>query len=350
MSTTSKVVRIGILGAAHVAPSALIAPARDRSDVEVVCVAARDPARAAEFARRHGIPDVEPTYDAVLARADVDLVYVPLPPSSHAEWTIRALHAGKAVLCEKPFAVSAAEAQAMVSAAARAGRPLLEAFHYRFHAVVHRLEALITNGALGRVREATAVFEAHVPPGHLLWRGDLGCGALTDVGCYPLHALRTLFGEPSVRTATIRETDGTIVFAEAELDFPRGVVGRMRSAMNRLNPSALPPEPNPTIPQPEWWLRITGERGRIEVWNFVVPHVYGCEFVTEIDGVQRLESVAGPTTYEAQLAHVVDVLHGRAEPMTGGRDAIANMALIDAIRRAGTVRSPRVSARGAGPT
>lgn len=321
-----KVLRIGILGAARIAPSALIAPARGRADVEVVCVAARDPARAAEFAARHGIRDVEPDYDAVLSRTDVDLVYVPLPPSAHAHWTIRALEAGKAVLCEKPFAVSAGEAQAMVSAAARAGRPLLEAFHYRFHPVMRRLEALVECGALGQIHEAMAVFEGQVPYPDTLWRGDLGSGALTDIGCYPLHALRTLFGEPSVRAATIREKDGTIVFAEAELEFPQGVTGRMRGAMIL---------PDPAIPPREWWIRITGERGRIEVSNFIAPHLFGCEFVSEIDGVLRCEHVTGPTTYEAQLAHVVDVFHGRAEPMTGGRDAIANMALIDAIRSAG---------------
>jgi predicted dehydrogenase len=327
----------------------LIAPARDRSDVEVVCIAARDPARAAEFARQHGIPDVEPTYDAMLSRADIDLVYLPLPPSLHAKWTIRALDAGKAVLCEKPFAVSAAEAEAMVAAAARAGRPLLEALHYRFHPVMRRLEALVKSGALGRVREATAVFEAQIPFPGTMWRGDLGCGALTDIGCYPLHALRTLFGEPSVRAATIRETDGTIVFAETELDFPQGVVGRMRSGMTRQDPKAASPAWSQRVASPpEWWLRITGERGRIEVSNFISPHLFGCEFVTEIDGVQRLEPVAGPTTYEAQLAHVVDVMNGRAEPMTGGRDAIANMALIDAIRRAGGgAQSPGVSAGAA---
>src|SRR5258708_35099552 len=99
--------RIGILGAAKIAPNAVLAPARDNPEVEVVAVAARDPERAKDYAQKNAIPHVAADYAALIARDDVDLVYVALPAAMHAEWSIKALQAGKAVLCEKPFAMSA---------------------------------------------------------------------------------------------------------------------------------------------------------------------------------------------------------------------------------------------------
>ena len=116
--------RFGILGAARIAPMALVRPARRVTEATVLAVAARDPERARQFAARHGIPRVHPSYDALLADPEVDAIYNPLPNSLHAPWTTRALAAGKHVLCEKPFAANAAEAEEMARAAARAGRVL----------------------------------------------------------------------------------------------------------------------------------------------------------------------------------------------------------------------------------
>src|SRR5262245_4366382 len=127
MSGVDGPLRIGILGAARIAPMALIRPARRNLKAAVVGVAARDPARAASFAARHGIERVYTGYDELLADADIDAVYNPLPNSLHARWTIRALDAGKHVLCEKPFSATVAEAEAMAAAASRTGRVLMEA-------------------------------------------------------------------------------------------------------------------------------------------------------------------------------------------------------------------------------
>ena len=114
--------RLGILGAAHIAPMALVRPAQRVPEATVLAVAARDPERGRQFAARHGIPRVHPSYDALLADPEIDAIYNPLPNSLHAPWTIRALAAGKHVLCEKPFAANAAEAEEMARAAERAGR------------------------------------------------------------------------------------------------------------------------------------------------------------------------------------------------------------------------------------
>src|SRR5262249_23725626 len=152
--------RIGILGAARIAPLALVRPARRVAGATVMAVAARDPQRAATFAARHGIPRVHPTYDALLPDPDRHALHhplhTPLRTSLPATWTIRALEAGKHVLCEKPFAARVTEAEAMAAAAGRAGRVLMEAFHYRYHRLFARLREILRAGELGALRHLEA--------------------------------------------------------------------------------------------------------------------------------------------------------------------------------------------------
>lgn len=311
--------RIGLLGASRIAPTAVIIPAATRDDVTITAVAARDPARARAFAETHGIAGLADTYAELIARDDVDLVYNGLPPAGHAEWTIAALEAGKAVLCEKPFARNASEARAMVAAAERTGRPLIEAFHYRFHNVVRRAEDLVRSGALGQIHRASAVFQVTIPrtTGDLRWSAEQGGGALMDLGCYPLHLMRTLLGEePQIREARGEFEGGVDAQITAALAFPSGARADISCSMVPETRDAR--------------ATIGGAKGRMEIINFLAPQ-YGCKFITTIAGETVEHPVDGPTTYEAQLAHVVDVMSGRARPLTGGADAIANMAAIDKI-------------------
>ena len=311
--------RIGLLGASKIAPTAVIIPAAGRDDVEIVAVAARDPHRAAEYAKAHGIAHVSADYGDLIVRPDVDVIYNGLPPSSHQEWTVAALEAGKAVLCEKPFAMDAGQARAMVEAADRTGRPLIEAFHYRYHNVMRRAEDLVRSGALGTIHRAYAVFEAPIPrtPDELRWRADLGGGGLMDLGCYPIHALRTLLGEePQVREARGEFEDGVDVKMTAALAFPSGARAEIACAMAPETPAAR--------------LTVAGSKGRLEILNFLAPQI-GCRFTTVIGGETVQQPTDGPTTYQAQLAHVVDVVTHGARPLTGGADAVANMAVIDKI-------------------
>jgi predicted dehydrogenase len=314
-------IRIGILGAAKIAPRALLEPLRERTDAKATCVAARDPERARAYAEEHGIADVAPSYADLVARDDIDLVYVALPSSHHAEWSIKALQAGKAVLCEKPFALNASEARAMVAAAEAAGRPLIEAFHYRYHPVITETVRLIADAAIGRVVEAEADFSVPIPfqPQELRWLPETGGGALMDLGCYPLHALRTTLSvEPQVLSAAMIMSRGVDETTEARFDFG-GVPAALKTSMAEGGFSAT--------------LRIRGETGAIEIRNYVAPQL-GCRMtVTQGDETTDLP-VAPRATYAWQLDHVMDVLEGRAVPLTGGADAIATMSAIDAIRAA----------------
>lgn len=311
--------RIGLLGASKIARGAVIAPAKTNPDFEVIAVGARDPARARVYAGEHGIPHVAGSYAELVGRDDVDVVYNALPPSGHAEWTIAALEAGKTVLCEKPFAMNAGEARRMTEAAKATGQVLIEAFHYRFHNVILRAEALVKTGALGRVTQASAEFKGTIPrsPDELRWRRDLGGGGLMDLGCYPVHALRTLIGEePSIVSAEGRFEDGVDVELSARFAFPSGVRAEMACAMT-----------SPGFSAP---LKIEGERGGLEILNYLAPQI-GCRFTTNIDGVAASQDVEGLSTYQAQLVHLAEVLRGESQALTGGADAVANMTAIDAI-------------------
>jgi predicted dehydrogenase len=222
--------RLGILGAARIAPAALLRPARDLPAATVVALAARDRTRAETFARRHDIPRVHTSYADLLADPEIDAVYNPLPNSLHCEWTVRALEAGKHVLCEKPIASNADEARHMAEAAEKTGRVLMEAFHYRYHPLAARMREIVASGELGRIRriEAALCFP-------LLRRGDirfdlsLAGGALMDAGCYAVNCVRFLAdAEPEVVSARARlSSPGVDRRMDAELRFEGERLGKV---------------------------------------------------------------------------------------------------------------------------
>jgi predicted dehydrogenase len=321
--------RIGVLGAARIAPMALLRPARRTGVATIVALGARDRTRAEAFARRHGIARAHGGYEAVLADPEVEAVYNPLPNSLHAVWTVRALAAGKHVLCEKPFASDAGEAETMAAAAAAAGRVLMEAFHYRYHALFARMRALATDGTIGDVRHLEASF--CIPllrPGDIRWRADLAGGALMDTGCYTVHLLRHLAGaEPTVDRAEARWLRGVDRWLRADLRFPGDRTARLTCGL--LSATVL-----------RIAARIEGTRGEIRALNPIVPQFFH-RLRVRTDGGWRAERVAGEPTYDAQLrAFVHAVRDGAAYPTTPA-DAVANMRVIDAIyAAAGRVRPP----------
>jgi predicted dehydrogenase len=313
------VYRIGLLGASKIARGAVIAPAKTNPDFEVVAVGARDQERAKDYAQTHGIAHVAASYAELVRRDDVDVVYNALPPSGHLEWTIAALEAGKVVLCEKPFAMNASEARRMVDAATATGQLLIEAFHYRFHSLIRQAEALVRAGTLGAIRRGSGTFNVNITrsPDELRWRAELGGGGLMDLGCYPIHALRTLIGEePDVRSATGAFEGRVDTRIAAELSFPGGASASVDCAMVTDALSAV--------------LTLEGELGRLEISPFVAPQLRG-RMTTTIGGETTVHEASGPSSYEAQLIHLGEVLAGRTESLTGGEDAVANMAVIDAI-------------------
>ncbi len=319
--------RIGILGAARIAPTALVRPARALAGVELRAVAARDPGRAHRFAARHGIPRVHGRYRDLLADPEVDAVYVPLPNALHCEWSVRALEAGKHVLCEKPLAANRVEAERMARASEQAGRVLAEAFHWRYHALAERLGQILASGELGRLLHVEA--SLCIPfaiPGNIRYRFELGGGATMDTGCYAVSLVRFLAGEePEVVSARARLASPQVDRAmRAELRFPGGATGRITCSLfsaRLLDVSA----------------RVLGERGRLHVLNPVAPQLFHRLSVRTPAG-RRVERVAGEGSYQGQLrAFARAVREGRSLP-TDAAHGVANMRVIDAIYEAAGLR------------
>ncbi len=191
---------------------------------------------------------------------------------------------------------------------------------------MRRAFALVQEGVLGRLVEAEAVFEVAIAyaPDELRWRAELGGGALMDLGCYCVHALRTLAGEPRILSGEARVAHGVDVALTGALAFPGGLEARLACAMDPARPAAR--------------LFLRGEKGSLEIQNFVAPQL-GCSFTLDLGDGPQAQSTAGPTSFACQLEHVADVVLRGAAPLTGGADAIANMAAIDALyERAGVSR------------
>ena len=206
--------RWGILGTAAIARQHVV-PAIHASHNGIVCaVAGRDPDRTRAFALRCAIPRLHHDYASLLADSDIDVVYIPLPNALHADWTIRAVEAGKAVLCEKPLALNAEQARRMVQASAAAGVGLMEASMIRFHPQNVRARALIDNGAIGDVREVRAHLSVtlHHPPDPkgIRFSPATGGGALLDAGCYPVSIVRDIFGEEPYAVSAMLDMDASL--------------------------------------------------------------------------------------------------------------------------------------------
>ncbi len=315
-------IRIGILGAAGIAPDALINPARSVDEVEIVAVAARNPERAAEFAAEHGIRVVHDSYDDLIADPDLDLIYNPTPNGLHGVWTVAAVQAGKHVLCEKPFTANAAEARAVADAVRATDRTVIEAFHYRYHPLTLRTIEIVRSGELGKLVSVEAGFGGPgAPRDDIRWSLPLAGGALMDVGCYPVHLLRSVVGtEPTVTTATANEADpGVDADMRIELDFGDGVAGLIRTSMQSKEPYI--------------YARFVGEEGELAVENPFIP-MNGNRLTITSGGTTRTETTTTDPSYLFQLRAVTDVLLRGAPVVTGLEDAVANMVVIDAAYQA----------------
>ncbi|MEI8000725.1 MAG: Gfo/Idh/MocA family oxidoreductase [Actinomycetes bacterium] len=320
--------RIGILGAARIAPAAVVVPARTLPDVEVVAVAARDRSRAAAFAAKRRIPVVHDSYDALIADPDVDAVYNPLPNGLHGHWTVRALEAGKHVLCEKPFAANADEAAAVAVVADRAlaerGLVTMEAFHYRYHPLAELMCSLVREGRIGAVRhlEARAVIP-FLPPGDIRFDPALAGGSLMDLGCYPVHQLRSVAAdEPTVVSARAKVRSGGIDrWITADLRWPDGRTGRITAALM-------------AVARPIIDVRVQGDEGRISVFNPTLPQLYNRITVRRRGERKVAQRIRGESTYWYQLRAFADAVTNGEVPLTSPADAVANLTVIDAIYRA----------------
>lgn len=315
-------INIGVLGAARISGPALFLPAEDTDGVRVAGVAARSFTRAQEQVAEFGLDKAYESYDDVLADPDVNAIYNPLPISLHHEWTIKALEAGKHVLCEKPFASNTKEAQEMVAAAEANDRVLMEAFHWRYHPLADRIGQLLDEEAVGTISRIEAAFSVPIrETDDVRHSWELSGGALMDLGCYAVQWARFCGGaEPTVVGATMIEGRPNVdVSAHIDLTFPTGVTGHVYTAMADCESGA--------------WLSVTGDKGTLQVENPIHPH-NGHKLVLSTGGQTTTEVIEGRTTYHHQLEAFRDAVVDGRPLSTGGQDAIATMEVIDAAYEA----------------
>ncbi|HLY00508.1 MAG TPA: Gfo/Idh/MocA family oxidoreductase [Roseiarcus sp.] len=320
-------VKWGVLGVAKIAVEKVI-PAMQRGEVsEVAAIASRDGARARAAADQLGIPRAFGAYEDLLADPEIDAVYNPLPNELHVPWTLRALAAGKHVLCEKPIALDAEEGRQLIEARDRSGKLVAEAFMVRFHPQWRRARELARIGSIGELRAIQTFFSYHLLDPANVRNRPPGGGGLYDIGCYAILTARFIFGAEPTRVVATIDWDPkfkTDRLTGALLEFPGGrhltfTVGTQTSAHQRVT--------------------IVGDQGRIEI---MIPFNAPPDRPTEIaiddgadlfGGGRRVETFPVCDQYTLQGdAFSRAIVDGSALEFPI-EDAVANMAVIDALFR-----------------
>lgn len=321
-------VKWGVLGVAKIATEKVI-PAMQKGEAsEIVAIASRDPDKAREAASRLGIPRSFGSYEAMLADPDIEAVYNPLPNEGHVPWTIKALEAGKSVLCEKPIALNADEARALVSARDRSGKLVAEAFMVRFHPQWRRAREIAKSGEIGAPAAIQTFFSYRLLDPKNVRNRPPGGGGLYDIGCYAVVTARYIFDAEPVRVAATLDRDpnfGTDRLASAVLEFPGGrqltfSTGTQLSGHQRVT--------------------IVGDLGRIEVLiPFNAPPDRPTRIVVDsgadlFGGGARVEEFPACDQYTLQGDAFSRAVRGESALEFPIEDAILNMRVIDALFRA----------------
>ena len=318
-------IRWGILGTANIALKRFVPGVRASRNGIVHAIAARDRSRALEVAARLEIPHHYGSYEALLDDPDVDAVYIPLPNSMHATWAIEAASRGKPVLCEKPLAIDALEAQHVVDTFASYGVPLMEAFMYRFHPQHARVRELIATGEIGDVAAVRASFSFRLDPlsgSNVRLNADLAGGALMDVGCYTANAARMLFDEEPLWASAqwdFREDLGVEVGLAGVLGFSDDRMATIDCGFRASGKSSY---------------QVSGSRGRIDVLDAFTPEPSreAALVITDATGERRIETLPGVDQYRLEAEEFADALLEKRPPCIDPQDAVANMGAIDALR------------------
>ena len=303
---------------------ALIPSIRASKRSELVAVASRDPARAQEYAREWGIPRAHGSYQALLEDPDVDVIYNALPNALHCQWTVKAADAGKHVLCEKPLALSTEEVERIIEAGERNEVLVLEAFMYRYHPQITKIQELIREGAIGNLRLVHAFFswplEAEEGGAlHPLLDPDLGGGSLWDVGCYPISFAQALVGADPLEAfgwQILSDTGVDLTFA-GQLRFANGVLAQFHSSFQA-------PE--------RWGAQVIGSQGTMvlaEPWRHQPqePAIISLRR----NGGEELVTLEDVDAYLCEVEAMADCLLEGAAPPYSLAESRGNVATISAL-------------------
>jgi D-xylose 1-dehydrogenase (NADP+, D-xylono-1,5-lactone-forming) len=308
-------VRWGILSTARI-NRRLIHVAHASDKAELLGVASRDQARAEAYAQQWEIPRAYGSYESLLADDEIEAVYISLPNNLHVEWSIRALEAGKHVLCEKPMGKRAAEVEGAFDVAERVGRLLSEAFMYRHNPQARRLRELLDDGAIGEPRVVRARFGfALFDNDNIRLRPDVEGGSLMDVGCYCVNGSRLVAGEPELVFGQQQiGASGTDWVFTGSLRFPGEVFGFFDCW------TSLPERDE---------LEVVGTEGSL----FLDDPWHATEPVIEVrrDGDTERIELEQADSYLLELENVSDAIRGEGELLLGRADAVGNARALEAL-------------------
>jgi predicted dehydrogenase len=326
--------RWGVLSVASIG-RLMVAAARRASHAEFVAVASRDADRARAFADELGLEAGFGSYEELLASETVDAVYVPLPVALHTEWTVKALEAGKHVLCEKPLATSAGDAARCFDAAEAAGRRCFEGLMWRHHPQTELARKLVADGAIGRLAYVRAALTVSVQPGDIRRSVELGGGALGDLGCYCISGIRRFAGEPE-RVWAERVADGLSgvdLRLAATLRMPGDVLAQFDVGLDLTRRDVLElvgTDGRLTIPDP-WLCRASHlELSRNGDRELVPVDPDGALGLTDPDH----------DVYRIELDTVSATIAGDDQPTFGRADAVAQATVLEALHRSGELATP----------
>jgi xylose dehydrogenase (NAD/NADP) len=312
-------VRWGILSTARINDK-LLAGAREAEGVDVVAVGSRDRGRGQQFADRHGIGRVHGSYEDLLADDDVEAVYIPLPNALHVPWSVKALEAGKHVLCEKPLTRRPAEVEEAFAAADRAGRILMEAFMWRYHPQTEALARLAAE--IAPLRVVRAAFGFTIPEGdagNVRLQEDLDGGSLMDVGCYCLSGLRLLLGEPGrVTGEAVAGGNGVDVRFAGALRFADDVLGTFDCGFD--------------VPL-RGSIEVVGAGGTVlaeDPWHGLTPRLT----LARPDEEPEEVPVEAANPYRLELEDLSAAIRGGRQPRLGRADALGQARAIAALYEA----------------
>lgn len=331
MRPTDELTRWGVISSANIGVKAVIPAIQASRNGRLVAVGSRDLARAERVALRERGVRAYGSYEGVIEDADVDAIYIPLPNAQHLEWTIRALRAGKHVLCEKPLGLTADEVRRMFDASEQSGALLMEAFMYRFHPQIAWAREQVAAGRIGPVRliRSAFVFDIRSNPENIRLKASLGGGSLMDVGCYPLSLCRLFFGAAPLRAVALTTEPATSeveLGVSVALDFGEGRRALIDSSFE------LP-----------WrqFAEIIGEQGRISIpFPFTPGRV---ETAVRVDVGDEAWERRFPAVdqYQLEVEHFADYIQRGETPAITRADSLAQAEAVEMIYAAAGYRWPR---------
>jgi D-xylose 1-dehydrogenase (NADP+, D-xylono-1,5-lactone-forming) len=324
--TMTQTLRWGLLSTADI-NKALIPPLRTSKRNKLLAVASRSQDKADTYAREKKIRRAYGSYEALLADPEIDVIYNPLPNHLHTEWTIKAVEAGKHVLCEKPLALSLAEVDAMEVAAREYGKVVAEGFVYRTHPQAIKVKQLIDKGKLGKIKMARGSFTYKgTSLDNYRLKPEMGGGGLWDVGCYPLSYMRTMLGAEPLEVFGWQVTGSTGVdeIFVAQMRFPGEVYAQFDCSM--------------VIPD-HVFMEFVGDEATLIIPNPFIPGPKKTLYLTR-NGKTETIAVKGPDTYISEVEDMADAILLGKPPVVSLAESRANIAAILALFESAKIGKP----------